>query len=42
MAQLKSLSINGNPVKDFVVRTSFADGWQARYWNSGFVEIWTQ
>ena len=42
MAQLKSLSIGGNLVEDFVVEQSSADGWVYRHWNSGIAELWTQ
>lgn len=42
MAQLKSLSIDGNPVADFIVEQGTSDIWTYRKWNSGVYEAWYQ
>ena len=40
MAQLKSLSIDGNPVVDFIVEQGTSGDWTYRKWNSGIAECW--
>ena len=42
MAQLKSLSIDGNPVADFIVEQGTSSIWTYRKWNSGAYEAWYQ
>lgn len=40
MAQLKSLSIGGNTVADFIVEQGTSGIWTYRKWNSGIAECW--
>lgn len=40
MAQLKSLSILGKPVVDFIVEQGTSGIWTYRKWNSGIAECW--
>lgn len=39
---LKSLSINGNPIVDFVTEQGEGNGWAYRVWYSGKRECWTK
>lgn len=40
MAQLKSLTIEGNPMTDFVVEQGTSGNWTYRKWASGISECW--
>ena len=40
MAQLKSLTIDGNTMSDFIVEQGTSGIWAYRKWNSGISECW--
>lgn len=42
MAQLKSLTIGGSPVADFITSTGTTEGWFYRKWNSGKIELYKE